>query len=821
MSPWGTHFCQFYRTREDLLEILIPYFRCGLEHNEFCMWVTSDPLTTDGAVEAMRAAWPGFDPALRRGQIEILPHTDWYLRDGQFDGERVLAAWVAKLEAAQARGYDGLRLTGNTFWLEQSNWRDFADYEEIVNRMIGKYQMTALCAYSLDRCGSLDIVDVVMTHQFALIKRDGAWTLIEPSERKAAAEMIEKANEALVHDLRSAQCYTRSLIEASVDPLVTISSTGKITDVNEATVGATGVPREQLIGSDFASYFTEPEKASAGYQQAFHLGTVRDYPLVLRHVSGRTTDVHYNASVYRDADGRVEGVFAAARDVTERNRAESGARRLAAIVESSDDAIMAQTVDGVILTWNPAAQALYGYTAEEIVGRPITVLVPPDLHEELDDLTCRVVRGEHVAHEETRRLPREGPPVDVSLSVSPLLDTSGQVVGVSTIARDITERKRAERQLRAASAYNRSLIEASLDPLVTIEPGGTITDVNAATEQVTGYSRAELIGTEFSAYFTDPGLARAGYERVFQDGTVRDYPLDLRHRDGDTTPVLYNASVYRDDAGKVLGVFAAARDVTAQRAAEAEVLALNAELEARVQVRTCDLEQATRSMEAFAYSVSHDLRAPLRALSGYSEVLLEDCAATLDEEGRDYARRIAAAAQRMARLIDDLLHLSRVSRAEMHLQQVDLSAQVMSIAEDLQRSEPQRRARFLVAPAIHATADLRLIRTVLENLVGNAWKFTSRRDEAVIEFGSLPNRDAEVCCYVRDDGAGFDANYLGKLFQPFQRLHTAQQFPGNGIGLASVRRIVERHGGRIWAEGQVDHGATFHFTLNAGPKDHP
>jgi light-regulated signal transduction histidine kinase (bacteriophytochrome) len=175
----------------------------------------------------------------------------------------------------------------------------------------------------------------------------------------------------------------------------------------------------------------------------------------------------------------------------------------------------------------------------------------------------------------------------------------------------------------------------------------------------------------------------------------------------------------------------------------------------------------------------------------------------------------------MAQLIDDLLHLSRVSQAQLQLREVDLSGQVVTISEDLQRREPQRHSRFLITPGIRATADPQLIGTVLENLLGNAWKFTSRRDEAVIEFGSLPTNDAEVCCFVRDNGAGFDATYRDKLFRPFHRLHTDQEFPGNGIGLASVRRIVERHGGRVWAEGKLDHGATVYFSLDAAATRQP
>jgi light-regulated signal transduction histidine kinase (bacteriophytochrome) len=249
--------------------------------------------------------------------------------------------------------------------------------------------------------------------------------------------------------------------------------------------------------------------------------------------------------------------------------------------------------------------------------------------------------------------------------------------------------------------------------------------------------------------------------------------------------------------------------------AQAQIQILNAELEARVEQRTAELVVANKNMEAFTYSVAHDLRSPLRALSGYSEALTEDYGDLLDETGRWYAERIQAATERMGTLIDDLLVLAQVSRAEMRLGPVDLSAEVAAIAGELQAREPGRRVRFAIDDGVWVTADRTLIRTVLQNLIENAWKFTAKRDGATIEFGATAAENAGVCCYVRDDGAGFDPAFAGKLFQPFQRLHSVTEFPGTGIGLASVRRIIERHGGRVWAEGAVDRGATFYFTLNA------
>jgi PAS domain S-box-containing protein len=255
-------------------------------------------------------------------------------------------------------------------------------------------------------------------------------------------------------------------------------------------------------------------------------------------------------------------------EISEREQMERELRQMAAIVESSDDAIVGQNLDGIITSWNKGAERVFGHAAKWIIGQPQCILVPPEHENELPAIRERILRGEHVDHFETARKTKDGRRIVVSLTVSPVKDESDRVIGVAAIARDITERKRSEEALRRASAYNRRLLEASLDPLVTIGPDGKITDVNAATEATTGHPRSELIGTDFADYFTEPEIARAGYQQVFSEGTVRDYPLELRHRDGHVSSVLYNAAVFRDDAGKVVGVFAAARDITQQKIAE-------------------------------------------------------------------------------------------------------------------------------------------------------------------------------------------------------------------------------------------------------------
>ncbi len=306
---------------------------------------------------------------------------------------------------------------------------------------------------------------------------------------------------------------------------------------------------------------------------------------------------------------------------------------------------------------------------------------------------------------------------------------------------------------------------------------------------------AYLISSRLQAVISKPILELAATARHVSE--KKDYSTRIRWRSLDEIGIL--ADGFNEMLAQVQ-----ARDAALEESRK--------DLEIRVEQRTAQLEAANKELEAFAYSVSHDLRAPLRAIEGFSHILLSKYTSVLDDAGQDYLRRVRAASQRMGELIEDLLTLSQVARTELKRVSVNLSDLARGVARELAQRDPKRSVQMVIAPDVVADGDPHLLRVVLENLLGNAWKFTSKRDEARIEFGAQ-RREGRLVCFVRDNGAGFDMTYVGKLFGAFQRLHSSAEFPGSGIGLASVKRIIHRHGGQGWAEGRLDEGATFYFSL--------
>jgi PAS domain S-box-containing protein len=424
----------------------------------------------------------------------------------------------------------------------------------------------------------------------------------------------------------------------------------------------------------------------------------------------------------------------------------------------------------------------------------------------------RATRGEpsHLDDMEIRRTDNVVIPLEVW--GRPVYGSGGDVAYAIAAFADMSDRDARERTIAGQAA----LLGLAHDAIFARDLDGRITYWNAGAERTYGFTRAAAMGRRahdlLATEFPEP---LASIEAAATQHGLWEGELVHECAGGRTIVVESRWAAQRGPGGSLLGFLEINRDITARKDAEREIRALNATLGQRVQQRTMRLEQANKNLEAFTYSVAHDLRTPLRGISGFAEVLLEDYGDRLDETGRNYASRIQAGGAQIGALIDDLLQLLKVTQAEMNLQDVDLSAEVTAICDLLRAREPGRQIQVTVEEGVRATADRPLIQAALEKLLENAWKFTAGRADATVEFGTTAVDDAPFCCWVRDNGAGFEPAYVGKLFQPFQRLHDAGEFPGTGIGLAIVQRIIDRHGGRAWAEGAVGRGATINFTLDA------
>lgn len=482
-----------------------------------------------------------------------------------------------------------------------------------------------------------------------------------------------------------------------------------------------------------------------------------------------------------------------------------------------DYALCLLDAEGRVVSWNQGANSLKGYTDEEILGHSFECFyTEEDRQRKLPGLALKRAAGEGRYEEEGWRIRKDHTLFMADVVITALHDRLGSLQGFAVVTRDITERKRTFEALHESELRKQAIVDMALDAIVSIDAEGLVREWNPAAWKMFGYTREQVIGRSMDEIVIAPAL-----RKIYQDG-VSNYllygagsliglPLELSAQRADGTEFAVEMAVTRVE-NRELMLTCFIRDITKRKEAEKEIRRLNSILEERVAQRTAELEAANKELEAFSYSVSHDLRAPLRHIGGFSEMLQKKLAEGLDEEGVKLLDIITESASRMSKLIDDLLAFSQMSRKGLRKVPIDLGKLTEEVKVSLQHDLNGRKVIWEIAELPEIRGDADLLRQALINLLANALKYTRPRETAKIEIGS-EETEREHIIHVRDNGVGFDMDHSEKLFGVFQRLHRASEFEGTGIGLAIVRRIISRHGGRTWATGEVGKGATFYFSL--------
>ena len=627
--------------------------------------------------------------------------------------------------------------------------------------------------------------------------------------------------------------YARSLAEASLDPLFTINPEGKITDINNASSNVTDVSRENLIGSNFYEYFTEPKKAQEIYKKIFADGSVADFPLTIR--DGKLTEVMFSGSVFKDETGNILGAILVARDIAEQKLAKE--LRVANIELAFQNHEKEKRAAELIIANN---ELVYQNVEKEKRAAEL-IIANNELVYQNDEKEKRaaelVIADKELVYQNNEKEKRAA---ELIIANKELLFQNREK------EKQLAETLRLEAfsySLKLASQYSLSLIEASLDPLVTISTEGKITDMNEAMANITGMTREELTGTDFLDYFTEPQMARQVYQEVFAKGSVADSPLTICHKNGDLTDVLFNGSVYKDDQGKVLGVVIVARDVTAQKIFEKELveakvfaeLATEIAMESKGKAESATkiaedaqgkaekateiAENAVKSKQQFLSNMSHEIRTPMNAIIGFTKVLLKT---DLSAKQKEYLTAIKLSGDALTVLINDILDLAKVDAGKMKFEQtpfklaISISAMIHLFETKIQEKNLQLIKKYdNNIPKVLVGDPVRLHQIIL-NLVSNAVKFTIKGNITVsVQLLNENEEKAMIEFAVIDTGIGIAKEKIEHIFENFQQAtsETARLYGGTGLGLAIAKQLVESQGGTIAVKSALGKGSTFSFIL--------
>ncbi len=959
-APWGTHLCHFYETKEDLLHVLIPYFKAGLKDNEFCLWVTSETVNRDDAREEMTRAMPNFHLYFEKGQIEVIPHREWSLEEDTFEPSEFLDRWISKLTKALTKGYDGMRVTGDTSWVGKKYWKKFVEYEHSLNRIIERYRILAICAYSLEKCEAKDVVDVLRNHQAALFKNGNKWELLENCEGRKRSLLEEKTRFRLIADNASDlictldlngryiyaspslkkilgydtkdldamrftdlihpadltnlkfwpnvslfECRARKadgdwiwmeassnvvlyhgqmvvnlvardvtdrkkaedairklsrqnelILNSAAEGIFGLDLNGEHTFVNSAAAQMLGYRVKELIGkpshgichhskADGSQY---PEEECPIYT-SYKDGIIRRVKNeVFWKKDGTSFPVAYTSTPILES-GKIIGAVVTFRDITQRKREEEELRKhrqhLKELVEArtselkdvnqdlekeiierikTDEQIrlVTQRLE-FLLSSNPAViytalqddnfaktfltknvMELLGYGPQEFPDRPglwkdhihpeDLRILSPELSRLLEEGHCRM---------EYRFRHKDGHYLWIYDEAQLVRDDSGKPIETIGFVTDITDRKLTEIALWESEERYRILVETSPDAIALLDLDLNVIMVNPQTLNLFGYESADEMVGRNAREFSPAMIARidTDMEILMESGSMAAFDYVLKKKNGDTFFAAVRASFIKDENGHPTAIICVTRDITDRKSVESELKQLAQEL-----------KRSNADLEQFAYVASHDLQAPLRNIEGFVKLFARRYGVKLDEGARELIQFIGDGARNMQMLIKDLLEYSRVTTKGKEFQRLESSLVLAKAVARLHADIEENHAEVIYDKQMPAImADFSQIVSLFQNLIGNAIKYKSVSPPRV--YISVELGEKEWIFSVRDNGIGIDPKDCDRIFGVFQRLHASSEYPGTGIGLALCKRIVERHGGRIWVESELGKGSTFYFTL--------
>jgi PAS domain S-box-containing protein len=831
--PWGTHFCQFYETNQDLIETLVPYFREGLTGNEFCMWITSAPLQVDQAKEALRAEVPDLDKYIENGQIEILDYSQLHARSGKFSADEVFLGWVNKLDAALERGYEGLRLTGNTFWHKPADRDDFTKIEENANSIIGKYRILAICTYCLHRCNKSEMLDVVANHRFALIKQAGQWKIMECAYRNETEQALlenEERHRIRAEDaLKAAHDQLFSIIEFLPDATFVIDKDRRVIAWNRAMEEMTGVCKENMIGKgDYAysiPFYGEPRpilidvidkhdgKTESKYLRFERKDrTVCSEAYVPSLFKGRGAYVWATASLLYDRDGKLIGSIESIRDITARKLAEErlsdSENRYKAIFENTGTAVAILEENTIISLVNEQFSKLAGYTKEEIEGKKSwTEFIMKDDLEQMLVLHHQRRKNPDIIlkNYEFRSIDKNGEIKNILLTIDMIPGTKKSVASLL----DISKRRRAEDALVKSKDYLNKIINSIGDPVFVKDRQHRLVLVNDAECRLAGHTREELLGkTDYDFFPKDQvDIFWEKDELVFNTGKENANEETITEAQGDIRTIITKKTLYTDTAGDkfIVGVI---RDITERKHTE-DNLKKAKEI----------AESATKAKSEFLANMSHEIRTPMNAIIGMTSLLLDN--ENLTAEQGDFIETIRMSGDALMVIINDILDFSKMQEEKVLLEDQPFNLEnCVEESLDLVTAMATKKGLnlyYTIDKGVPNTiiGDPNRLRQILSNLLNNAVKFTERGEVKLSVSSKKSEGIQEIHFSVKDTGIGIPQDFMDRLFQPFSQVESseARNYGGTGLGLAISKKLVELMDGRIWVESEVGKGSTFQFTI--------